>query len=251
MNMHKFGKCIKNQAPTILTVIGIFGVVGTAVTTAQATIKAEELIRERTDANSGVFPTLTTEEKIRASWPAYIPPVIVGLSTIACFVSANVLNRRQQAALAGAYIFLDQTYRNYKNKVVELYGKEADRTVRESTTKDAYEPMEKPADNETLIFYEEHQGEFFQRTMLEVMDAEYRLNRKFALEGEASINDFFEFLSLNLVEGGDLLGWSQEASFDFYNYAWIDFEHELVTMDDGMECYIINMPKAPTSLLPF
>ena len=65
------------------------------------------------------------------------------------------------------------------------------------------------------------------------------------MDGEASLNDFFELLGLNEMKIGDALGWSQECICDFYNPAWIDFEHELVTMEDGMECYIINILVSP------
>lgn len=247
--MNKIFNYLKKQAPTILTAVSICGVVGTAIASAQAATKAEKLIRKRTDQDEGVSPALTTKEKVQVTWPAYISPAIIGLSTIGCIVSANILNRHQQAAIAGAYIFLDQTYRKYREKIIELYGTDSDKKARNEVVKDAYEPVTPSADTGTLIFYEEHYGQFFERKMAEVIDAQYQLNRKYATEGEASVNDFLKFLGLDPVKGGDVIGW--EIDDDFYNSPWIDFEHEIIMMDDGMECRSINFVKSPVSLLPF
>lgn len=235
---------LKQRSPLILTCVGSIGVIATAAMAIKTTPKAVYLIDE---AECEKHEKLTKMEVITVAGPAYIPTVLVGAATIACIFGANILNRRQQAAITSAYILLERTYKDYKNKIVELYGKDGLQKVHTAIVKDKYDESKiQPKDPETCIFYEEHYGKLFERTMLEVQDAEYRINRKFALEGEASLNDFFEFLGLEPTKSGNMLGWSQEASYDFYNYSWIEFEHELVTMDDGMECYMINMPFEPT-----
>lgn len=248
---------LKKHSPTILTVIGAIGVVATAVAAVKATPKAMLLIEQAgyekgSDENpieDMEYASLTPVEMVKTAWKPYIPAALIGGATITCIFSANVLNRRQQAAITSAYILLERTYKSYKDKVVELYGKETDRRVREEIVKDDYkekaEDIPEADSDETLLFYEEHYGQYFHRKMVEVMDAEYRINRKLAQEGEACLNDFFEYLGLDETEVGDALGWSQEGICDFFQPAWIDFEHQLVTMDDGMECYIINILVKP------
>lgn len=248
--LNKAGRYLKKESPLILTCASVAGVIATAVMAARATPKAANLCYEVWDASEEDYEP-TTLDYVKVAWKEYIPTAIVGSVTITCIISANVLNQRQQAALTSAYILLERSYKSYREKMTELYGEESDRKVRAAIAKDHYEPIEPSSDDDLLLFYEENYGKYFHRKMTEVMDAEYHLNRKFALEGEASINDFLDLLGLEKIDGGDLFGWSQEVSFDFYNYAWIDFEHELITMDDGMECYIISLPKSPTSLIPF
>lgn len=241
---------LKHHSPTILTAIGAIGVVATAVTAVRATPKAMKLCEDlRLERVNNYEKEPTKVEYAMEAWPCYIPSVFIGAATITCIFGANVLNKRQQAAITSAYILLERSYKSYKDKVIELYGKETDQKVRQEVAKDKYkeEDVSKSSSSETLLFYEEHYGKYFERTMLEVQDAEYRLNRKLAKEGEASLNDFFSFLGLNEQKIGDALGWSQEVICDFYNPAWIDFEHELVTMEDGMECYIINILVKPTA----
>lgn len=244
-------KYLERHSPVILSGIGAVGVITTATMAVKATPKALEIINEASidkTHQTGENTELTKAEVVKVAWKCYIPAVVTGTATIACIFGANVLNRRQQAALTSAYIFLNRTYKDYKAKVTELYGEGADRNVRSEIVKDKCKQVDiRDCVGETLLFYEEHYGKFFQRTMLEVQDAEYQLNRKLAKEGEASLNDFFELLGLDESEIGDALGWSQETICDFYNPSWIDFEHELVTMDDGMECYIINILVEPTA----
>lgn len=240
----KLPKHLKASSPMIMSCIGIVGVVATAATAVQATPKALRLIEDATEEKG---ESLTKLETIRVAGPCYIPSVLIGFGTIASIAGANILNGRKQAALTSSYIFLDRSFKEYRKKVDELFGENADKFVESAVVHDRYEESEFTPKGEKLIFYEEHYGKFFERTMLEVQDAEYLLNRKLATDGEASLNDFFDFLGLPEMEIGDSLGWSQQLICDFFNPAWIDFEHELTTMDDGMECYIIHISIPPTS----
>lgn len=236
---------LKRNAPTILSCAGAVGVVLTAITAANASLKAMYNVDE---VEWGERRTLNKKEAFLVAAPAYIPTVLVGSATIACIFGANLLNQRQQSALVSAYMLLDTAFKDYKAKTAQLYGEDADQKIRSEIVKDKYKdaPVVVRSD-ETMLFYEEHYGHIFERTMLEVQDAEYQLNRKLAKDGEVSLNDFYRFLGLNENEIGDALGWSQECICDFYTPAWIDFEHELVTLDDGMECYIINILVSPVA----
>ena len=242
--MKGFVHTVKKASPTILTCLGAVGVIATAVAAVKATPKAIDLCRDISDENEKEPSML---DYIKAGWKYYIPSAAIGLVTIGCIFGANGLNKRKLAAITGTYILLDQAYREYKNKVKEIFGEEGNRQILNAVFRDRTEDVDiSPTDENTLLFYEEHYGKFFERTMLEVQDAEYRINQKLAKEGEASLNDFLRYLSLPELEIGDDLGWVQEMKCDTCRPLWIDFEHYLVTMDDGMECYIINMVLEPT-----
>lgn len=237
---------LKRHSPTILTCVGAVGVIVTTASAIKATPKAIEILDSATNEKGD---ELTTFEIVQLVGPTYFPAIVFGLSTIACIFGANVLNKKQQATIVSAYALLNRTYQDYKGKVIDLYGKDGDENIRSEIVKDKFKDVDISASGENLIFYLEPYGKFFERTMAQVQDAEYQINRKFALEGEVSLNDFFEFLGLPRSEAGEALGWSQEASYDFYNYCWIEFEHKLVKTDDdvgGFECYIIDMPYAPS-----
>lgn len=241
---------LKRASPTILTFLGAVGVVATAVTAVRATPKAMRMIQERIDEEEGVFPQLTTAEKVRVAWKAYIPSIAIGAATIVCIFGANGLNRHQQASIASAYALLDRTYKEYRSKVISLYGKDADTKIREGIAKDYYEDHDENLEpiGGKHLFFDEFSGEYFERTMLEVLDAEYQMNRTFVLEGRVKLNDFYEFLGLPKTKLGETVGWDIEDGISFYGYQWIEFDHELVTMDDGLECYILHIPYQPSLL---
>lgn len=239
-------KLVQKNSSTILTCIGAAGVIATAVLTGRATIKAVRIAdgMDRFDLDEGKTIYPPQKEIVKAVWKEYIPAAATGLATIALIFGANALNKKQQATIMSAYALLDQTYREYKNKVKEVLGEESEQKVEDAIAEDKVSDI-CPSDGK-LLFYEPNYGQGFERTMLEVQDAEYRLNQKFAVEGEASLNDFFELLGLNKTDTGDMIGWSQEMAWDNYNYQWIEFEHEPKKTEDGREYYQINMPFPPT-----
>lgn len=235
---------VKRASPTILTVVGAVGVITTAVTAVRATPKAMNLCYEVWDeSEEGREPT--TIDYVRVGWKAYIPSVIIGIGTIACIFGANGLNKRQQTAITSAYILLDNAYKEYQKKVKELYGDDADAQVRKEITKDHYEHHEPSGEN--ILFYDFFSGRYLERTMEQIIDAEYQLNRKFVHNDYITLNEWYELLDIDPIAFGDVLGWSIGAGENFYGYQWIDFEHELQVMDDGLECYIIHMPNPPTA----
>lgn len=251
---------MKIRKSTVLTCIGAVGVVATAATAVYATPKALKLIEEakrikldqsyengKEHYDIPILEELEPIEIVQATWKCYIPAVAIGFGTLFCIFGANHFSRKQQAVLTSAYIFLERSYKEYKSKVKELFGEDADRKVKEAIFKEKYksEDIPRPSEDDKLVFYEEHYGKMFERTMLEVREAEYLLNKKLATEGEANLNDFFEFLGIPDVENGDRLGWSAESICDFAHPSWIDFEHQLMKLDDGMECYSINMLATP------
>ena len=124
---------LKKHSSTILTCIGAMGVIGTAVTAVRATPKAIRLI-EQTEYEKG--EELTKLEIVKLAGPAYIPSILIGASTITCIFGANALNKRQQAALVSAYALVDNSYKEYRAKVKELFGEEADIKIREAIAKD-------------------------------------------------------------------------------------------------------------------
>lgn len=253
---------LKRNSPTILTCIGAIGVVATAVTAVRATPKALDLADEEIRKQNRALLDEATKngydvcnqidrlkpiEMVKVAWKPYIPSIIIGSATIACIFGANVLNQRQQAALTSAYIFLERSYKEYKDKVKAVLGEDAAKQVDTAIVKEKFtdEEMVPSFDGDKCLFYEEHYGKFFERTMLEVRDAEYQLNRKLSKEGEVSLNDFMALLDLPELPYGNELGWSQEDGFDFYNYTWIEFEHVLLQVAEDMECYMIKYPLPP------
>lgn len=233
---------LSRNASTILTVIGGAGVVATAVLAVRETPKAMRNVQEATKEKG---EELTTFEVVMAAGPAYIPAVITGAATLACIFGANMLNKRQQAALMSAYALLDHNFKNYQKKAEELYGEGAGIRIREEVAKDDYKETEVKLEEGKELFYDMYSNRYFQSTLYDVQQAEYRLNRNLITRDYAYLNEFYEELGIEPVYAGYSLGWSRGANLDIYWQEWIDFDHEKMVMDDGLECHIIKMQCEP------
>lgn len=234
---------LRKHSSTILTCLGAAGVVATSVLVGKETPKAE-MAKAKATYEKG--EKLTKFETFKVVAPIYIPSVIVGASTLGCIFGANILNKRQQAALASAYALLDSSYKEYVGKVKELYGTEGDTKVRTEIAKDHYaEEEDLSVAREKLLFFDFHTLNFFESTIEEVLSAEHRLNEMFTAAGYANLNDFYNLLGLPPIEGGNDIGWSVSSSDEFVNPARIEFQHEKIKLTDNMEGYLIVMQNEP------
>lgn len=230
---------LKKHAPTILTVMGGAGVVSTAVMAAKATPKALRLL-DQAEAEKG---ELTKFEKVKVAGPVYIPTAIMGAATLICIFGANTLNQRNQAALTSAYAMVNNSYKEYKKKVKELYGEEGEEKVVHEIAKDNYDGQ-KPNEG-TELFYDEFSGRFFTSTMEAVLKAENLVNRDLVMQDWATVNDFYGYLNIPEVDGGDVIGWSCPMNEQMYWQTWVDFSHSKMVDDDGLEYYILRMFQEP------
>ena len=238
MNANLF---LKRNGSTILTVLGGAGVVATTVTAVKATPKAIKLI-EVYEEQKG--ENLTTIEKVKVAGPNYIPTILIGVGTIACIFGANVLNKRTQASLMSAYALIDNSYKEYKKKVAELYGDEMHKEVISSIAKDKYTDDIHVSDDKQL-FYDEFSHRYFESTLEDVIKAEYNTNRQLQCNGVVYLNEYYEFLGLEHSQVGTYLGWSSGILESHYCAKRIEFDHEKVILEDCLECCIITLRYEP------
>ena len=240
--VQKSVKFVQKNASTILTCAGAAGAIATPIMAVKATPKAMRLIEE---AKVEKGEDLTKLETIQVAGPVYIPTVLVGVSTLTCIFGANMLNKRQQASLISAYTLLDNSYREYREKVNELYGEDADREVQNEIVKDKYDEYEIADLNGKQLYYDMFSERYFEATPEQVLSAEYEINKKISTWGGAELNEFYIALDIPPVDYGNYLGWSVGTLMDMSWESWLDFDKEKVVMDDGLECTVIRMNVEP------
>jgi len=241
--LHRSRLFVKKNASTILTGMGAAGVVATTVMAVKATPKAMVLLEAAKEEKG---EELTKLEKVYVAAPVYIPAVLIGAGTIACIFGANALNKRQQAALMSAYALLDNSYKEYKKKVEDLYGKEVDGHIKAEIAKDKYELSDIFTDEDAQLYYDEYSGRYFESTAAKVKQAEYNVNRLLRMKGYACLNDFYEELGMELIYSGYDLGWTPSFLEEHAWQSWLDFNHQKVILDDGLEVYIVSFYTDPT-----
>lgn len=251
MNTKQF---CKSYLPTILTCLGGVGTVFTAITAATATPKALKLIKR---AEEDKTAPLTKCEKIKVAAPTYIPTVLLGISTLGCIFGSNAVSKYYQASLVSAYTLIDSSYKEYKSKLKELYGAEAHEKIVDAIAAERATDVHissgymfsdcdlsvEARGSEPKLFYDEFSKRYFESTIEQVLTAEYHLNRNYVLRGSADLNELYEFLGLKPTEHGSTVGW---APID-EGMLWIEFNHHKTVMDDGLECYILELPFAPSA----
>ena len=66
------------------------------------------------------------------------------------------------------------------------------------------------------------------------------------LRDDANLNGFYKLIGLKETDEGEILGWSTYAGYEKYGYSWVDFAHERIELEDGMECIAIDYPFEPS-----
>lgn len=232
---------IKQNKATILAVAGAVGMTVSVGLAIRNTAKYKDIIHSKESVK------IDNIERLKVAVPLYFPVVLLTGSSLACIVSATVLNTKRQRSMTAAYILLENGFKQYRDKVVELYGSDATQKVETEITNDKFE--EKNPQLEILendLFYDEYRGEFFESTLDNVREAMYHVNRNFILRGYITLNEVYDFLNLSHTEQGDVLGWSADYGWCYYGYSWIDYYCDRREFRDGVEYYAIVFPFPPT-----
>lgn len=238
----------------VLTIASIAGTIATVVMAVKATPKAMELIEQKKEEELGVEEEkdLSIEDKVKTCWKVYIPAASVGLATVLSIAANGVLSAKSQASLIGAVGLAKSLYSRYSDKVKEIYGKEAhDDILSKIAAEEANpDPIYSPglvgascldfenADEEQRLFYDAFGQRYFKSTFSKVLIAEDQLNRNYVLGAIPSLNDFYDFLGIDKIAGGDDLTWCPYANAE--GFYWIDFNHTYSHLDEGLDCWIID-----------
>lgn len=225
---------LKKHSATILSVAGSVGVVTTAYFSGKNSI---EVYKKQIEDDRG--PKLSDVKY-------YIPTISSGAITVGCIMGSNALSQKRQASLIAAYGVLRSRYLAYQNKVKELYGPDADTTVKQELIKDTTPKTLKETKDQIYLFYDEVSDRYFEKTMAEILDAEYLMNRTLSKDGYVNLNDFYEFLGLEKTQMGEILGWSIGSTDGMQGYAWIEFSHYPVEVDANLIVYEIMYGTYPS-----
>lgn len=231
-------KLVIDNAPTILTGVGVVGTIATAVLTHKATFKSTLEMTERDSVKKMKGePPLTRTEILKHTWVNYLPPVASGAITITCIVGANHINAKRMAALAAGYSLLDNRFEEYKEKTKEKLGIKKEGDLRDEIAQDR---TDKNQPDQTIIvtegkslFRDEASGRYFESTMEEIKRAENELNRKILKDEYAVLTDFYEMIGLAPTSLSEEFGW--ELSNDA-----VEIVKSAVITQDGRPCVCLD-----------
>lgn len=155
---NRAGLKLKKHSPEIMVAAGIVGVVTSAVMACKATTKVDSILDEKEkqlepirDAKekleNGVElkcedGDLYTEDDVKKDTTIvytqtgikfirlYAPSVALGILSITSILVGHKILRKRNLALAAAYTAIDKSFKDYRGRVVERFGKELDRELK-------------------------------------------------------------------------------------------------------------------------
>jgi len=233
---------IERESPTILTVLGVSGVVTTAILAVRATPRALFLIEQAKKENDPK-KEFTKLDTVKASWKCYIPSALMGVGTVVCIISAHSINLRRNAAIAGLYTVSEAALKEYQEKVVEIIGENKERKIREEIVQDRLDrnpPKEIVLTGKgSTLFYDSWSGRYFESDMEKVKKAQNDLNHAL-LGGDMylSLNSFYDELGLERIDGGEEIGWT-------FDYGMLEVKYTSKITNNGVPCIVIEYSIKP------
>lgn len=239
-------KFVSDNAPTILTGIGVVGTVATAVLTGQASFKASKLIQEKKFIKHLQEPAttklekaqeLTTFDKVKLTWTCYLPPVATATITITSIVMAQRINAKRMAALAAGYSLLNNRFSEYEDKIREKLGVKKESEAKDEIAQDRTD--KNPPDTTIIVtegkamFRDEPSGRYFESTMEDINRAENELNRKIMKDEFAVLTDWYELLGLGPTSLSEDFGWDISTEL-------MDMSKRAVILPNGKPCITLD-----------
>lgn len=268
---HKVGFQLKKHSPEILVIGGVIGGVVATVMACKATTNVQDILakaKEQVDAfheiestpeYQEVYKEETGEEFTEAVMKreltktyvstgieiakTYAPAVAIGVASVTAILAGNNILRKRAVAFAAAYATADNTFKEYRERVVERFGKDLDRELRyniktkeveetvvnedgsETTvTKTVHEMNPSPFDEYTRCFDETCKG-WTRNAELNytfLMQTQRYLNQRLESRGYLSLNDVYEALGFQQTGVGQVIGWVYDSKDpNLHNY--VDF----------------------------
>ena len=247
-NMKQF---TKKHTPEILIATGLVGMVTSVVFAVKATPKAEALLdkaKEEKAESLELEPedvNLTVVDKVKAVWTVYTPSAIVFCLSTACIIGANNVSHRRSVAIATAYTLSETAFKEYKEKVVEKFGKNKEQQVRDEVAKAQIE--KNPVSKSQVIItgggdslcYDSVSGRYFKSNIEKIRRIVNNTNEKMFRENWVSLNEFYIDLGLETIAIGNDMGWSIDKE-------GMDIEFSSHIADDGTPCLVLDYTVLPT-----
>lgn len=247
--LSKAGFQIKKHSPEILIVAGIAGVVTSAVMACKATTKINDILDQTKEEVGKVNDALANEkipEDVYSKEDAkkdlaiiyiqtgvklvklYGPSLILGALSITSILASNNILRKRNVALAAAYAAIDNSFKEYRGRVIERFGKDLDRELKynikakeiSETTVD--ENGKETTVTKTVPVVESEEPSDYARFFCEgcagwTKDPEMNLvflkqqqnwaNELLKTRGHLFLNEVYDMLGIERSKAGQVVGW--------------------------------------------
>ena len=269
---------LKAHAGWVLTALGSAGMIGTVILVGKEAPKAERKMEiaadnkrsewmenmvypdmnlepEEYDAqlsenlrNAGECPELTALEKVKIAAPIYLPAILMGAGTLACFWGSQIFNVKKQAALTAAYGALVMQFDQYREAIKAEYGEEADKKALEVSRMEVNRlRAELKKLNEEcgpqLYEFASLPGVIFENRPAQITNAIMHYNRNLMLRGWNDLQELYHFVGIpescyDKKEASEY-GWQLDENEVTWGVTYVDFYFQKVKSKFGKEVNVI------------
>ena len=272
---HKVGFKLKKHSPEILIVAGVIGTVTSAVMACKATLKVSDVIDETKETIETIHDCVSkglktsdgeeyTQEVankdltivyIQTGWKfakLYGPAVLLGVASIGCMVGSNHILHKRNIALGAAFTAMDKSFKEYRGRVIERFGKDLDRELRfntkekqieetvvdengkESTVTKTVEIVDPNVAHSiySVVFCEGNTGWTKNAELNKVflLQQQNYANDKLRLNGVLTLNEVYDMIGAPRTAYGQLAGWvyTEDSSVgdNFVDFGIFDINSE-------------------------
>ena len=235
---------LSKHAPTILTVAGTAGFVGTTVLASKATLKLEETVAEEASLLVKVHEAqeegkLSDKDAVHDKvvlytrmatklGKLYAPALILGAASIAALATGHGIMLKRNASLAAAYAAVDQAFKSYKKKVEAKFGREA---VLEAVSVPTEELVVDGETTESVLKYGDTSpyGVIFDETnhnwsadedlsVLHLKCQQQYANDILQTRGHIFLNEVYKMLGFPHTPAGAITGWVKGNGDNFVDF---------------------------------
>lgn len=231
----------KHHSPLILTTAGIVGLVTSGILAARATLKLEDTLEVIDDAKNiakkkndrGEFEGKAFQRqmlKIHTKGAVdmvklYGPSVTLGVVSIVCIAGAHNILSKRNVALVAAYKGLEETYSEYRRRVIEEFGEDKDREFRTPKFHTVEETDEKTGEAKLVnkpvsgTVSPAMYGRLFDNTNVNAVGnplynkiflegKQNYINDLLVARGHVFLNDVYDQLGFERTKPGSVVGWA-------------------------------------------
>lgn len=275
-SLNKVGFQLKKHSPEILVVAGVAGVVTSAVMACKATTKLSGIIEKAKNDIDAIHDfvehpenvpegeTYTEEDSKKDLAIVYAqtgiqliklygPAVALGVLSITGILASNNILRKRNIALAAAYATVDTSFKEYRNRVIDRFGKELDRELKYNIkAKEIEETVVDDKGKEKTVkktievadpnTYSDYARFFDDGCIGWDKDAEYNLmflkqqqnyaNEMLKSKGHLFLNEVYDMLGIPRTKAGQVVGWIYDeknpVGDNFVDFGLYDMHREAV-----------------------
>lgn len=238
-------KLVANNAPAILTSVGVAGALTTAYLVGKASFKAAEIIdneNKRRDESIDEYP-MELSDKFEMVWREYVPAAAVAALTVAAIIGSNHISTRRAAAMASALTVSDKIFTEYKKAVVDKIGEKKEQEVHDKVVTDQVENLPK-RDTEVVIIngdvlcMDARSGRTFTSNMEDLRRAVNDVNQRMLCDSYVSLSEFYDLIGLDATDESSEVGWRADDGL-------LEPRYTSALTKDSKPCLVISFDVKP------